>query len=720
MPQLIADNGATVTMLTDDGRTVEVAKDFADPYLPPGAPAPAPDLLPPESIEAAPAPDLLPPGMPQQPQQAPDLLPPGPEQPLAPGEAPGLGVPQLAPPTAPPVPEPAPLAPAPEAAPSVVPQAIPQNATQAAAMGLEGLQTQADATVQGAQAQAAGADQLVQAYDETEQRLAQEQQQREQYAAYRQKEEDFLLNEKKTLIGRYVNHKVDRGRLWKDMSTGDQVLAGVSVALGMIGAAMAKQTENHALNFIVKRIDQDVQLQMADRDKLGASIGMKSDEIADFRTVSTSRLGEYNTRMAAHLARLERDVAKVAAKTQSATVKANADAFIGQLQQKGAEMLQSGVTADRSWNEQVRARRAAAANARAQLVEQQKGRDAEMLTKGFLPDPNAPGGYSPDPNAPKKPLSPAEALKQQELEQNERGSIVTDVRGEPIGRARYGPTDAPKLAKYTADYESLRKTLARLDEVIRTNTSAYGGVGSGRWPSEAKTEAEALRNDIAVRLAKIRDPESVAREGEVALALKDVPELATWTTDRNPEVQYKAIVKTADDAYESQIGARIEYLDPEKSPTRIYEALDKARGSAGKERTKEQNAAALTAPLSTGSQQATPQGKELRAAELTSKKAAVPELLRTKPSIEELSTWGQKIEAERAAGRITTDEALGIMNQTAERVLAEWKTKIQKMPVEQLLKEQQKPDFHRRVTLLSLMDSGSARPEEIYRVVLGE
>src|SRR5688500_8633455 len=103
----------------------------------------------------------------------------------------------------------------------------------------------------------------------------------------------------------------------------------------------------------MKRIDQHVQLQITDRDKLITAIGMKQHEIADFRSVSTSRLGEYNTRMAAHLARLERDVAKVAAKTTSATVKANADAFIGQLQQKGAQLLQEGVTADRAWNEQV-------------------------------------------------------------------------------------------------------------------------------------------------------------------------------------------------------------------------------------------------------------------------------------------------------------------------------------------------------------------------------
>jgi hypothetical protein len=723
--QLLADNGATVTMLTDDGRQVEVAKDFAQPYLQPAAPTPG--LLPPQDAGVAPSPDLLAPTAPAEPaasdllapgmpaeQPSPDILPPAPGPPAQP--SPDLLTPP-APQPVPPVPPPAATAPPP----SVIPEVVPQTATQAAAMGLQGLQTQAEATQRGADAQAAGAGELVTAYDQAEQRLAEEQRLREQMAAYRAKEEAFLLAEKRTMVDRFKNFRVDRGRVFRQMDTGDQVLAGIGLALGAIGAAFTKaDEENPAMAFLMKTLDRDVQLQLSERDQIGAAIGMKSDEIADFRQVSSSRLGEYNTRMAAHLARLEREVAKIAAKTQSATVKANADAFIGQLQQKGAEMLQAGVTADRSFNEQVRARRAAAANARAQLVEQQRGRDAEMLTKGFIPDPGAPGGYKPDPNFAGKPLSPADKLKQQELEQNERGSVVTDARGQPIGRARYGPTDAPKLAKYTADYESLRKTLSRLDEVIRDNTSAYGGVGSGRWPSEAKTEAESLRNDIAVRLAKIRDPESVAREGEVALALNDVPALDTWTTDRNPEVQYAAIVKTADDAYESQIGARIEYLDPSKSPVRIYEALDKARKSAGRERSREENVKALTSPLSTGSQQQTPQGKDLRTAELEAKQAAVPALLRTKPSIEELSTWGQKIEAERAAGRLTADEALKIMTQTAPRVLEEWRTRIQKMSTQELLKAQKDPEFFRRANILALLDSGAARPEEIYRLVVGQ
>jgi hypothetical protein len=138
------------------------------------------------------------------------------------------------------------------------------------------------------------------------------------------------------------------------------------------------------------------------------------------------------------------------------------------------------------------------------------------------------------------------------------------------------------------------------------------------------------------------------------------------------------------------------------------------------ELTPEQNVGRLAAPISTGARQASPAGEALRAKEVEQKKAAIPALLKSKPSIEKLSEWGQQVDALREKGDITPQEALDVMNQTAPRVLSEWRSKIQGMSTEQLLKAQQDPDFHRRVTILSLLDSGAARPEEVYRLVIGQ
>jgi hypothetical protein len=722
VPTLIADNGATVTMLTDDGRQVEVAKEHAQPFLPPSGTAPAPDLLPPQDA-GAPAPDLLAPGMPSE-QPAPDLLPPG-QEPAAPLPAsPDLLAPGA--PAAPPLPEaptpgpaaaPAPAPLAPTAPPSVIPEAIPQNATQAAAMGLQGLQTQAEATQAGAAAQAAGSAELVGAYDQAEQAIGQVQTQKEQFAAYRQKEEAFLLSEKRTMVDRFKNWKVDRGRVYRQMDTGDKVLAGIGLALGAIGAAFTKADEaNPAMDLLLKTLDQDVQLQLAERDQLGSAIGMKSDEIADFRTVSTSRLGEYNTRMAAHLGRLERDVAKIAAKTQSATVKANADAFIGQLQQKGAEMLQQGVTADRAYNEQVRARRAQIANARAQLVEQQRGRDAQMLTKGFLPDPAAPGGYSPDPNRPVDEKQAVDLAKSKaELakltEERAVGGLTTTRVNPETGKEEkvsFQAANTETRNKIATMKSSTDTTVRLLDEMILLREK-HG------WSSDL-----------------VRSPEwraMQANQGAIMLAAKDAYNLGVLSAQdielvskmlgsedpteiRDPIAGWKKSRQNAINGLNDMIRGEDPKADWYEPP--------KLEPLAAKERTKEENVDVLTAPLPPGSELDTPAGKSLRAKELERKNLAVPELLRKKPSVEELSTWGQAIDAERAAGRLSAEEALGVVNQMAERAASEWKARIEKRGTEQLLKEQQDPAFSKRMRILNLFMSGAARPEEIYRLVVGQ
>jgi hypothetical protein len=540
--------------------------------------------------------------------------------------------------------------------------------------------------------------------------------------AARQKEEAELLSQKQAAVDRYANFKVDRRRLFKDMSTGDTILAAVSVGLGQIAAAMQGKTENPALDLIMRKMDQDVQLQMAERDQIGTMVGMKSDQIADFRALSSSRAGEYATRMAGHLARLDRDIAKITARTQSAVVKQNGAIMQAQIRQKGAELLGNAVTADRSFNEQKRARQAAAAAQRQNL-------EADMKIKGFVSDGR--GGWVPDPDRvyTTDPLE-AEQLRyytaradKTEAEAKLAGEHAAagpggipgavgdpNAAGAPIRNAD-GKAWLPPTEKEQQEFRNIIPATAnvrRMADLFVLAREKYGGsselVGSPEWQ-----EISSLVGQIDMEQKDILGLGVITgKDLEILQRVRGGKDPTSFIYDATPGIE--ALAKRLEEKTRGRM--RAQGFTGDWSPARL--APVEAR-----ELTTEQNVGRLTGPLSTGSKQQSPAGEALRSKELEQKRAAVPELLRTKPTIERLAEWGQKVESLRAKGEITSEEAISIMNQTAPRVLAEWRSKIQGMSTAELLKAQNDPQFYQRANILALLDSGSARPEEVYRLVIG-
>lgn len=563
MPQLISDDLLSQTFVTDDGRTVTVAKPFGAPFAPD---QPAPDATaapPPDASQPAPAPAAIQ-----------DQPPPGPEQP-APSQEPVSAPVEAAPPPEAAPPAPPALAPQAEPAslPTIAPAAVPTTSVEAAQLGVRGLQAESDARQREAAVQSEGQTQVAAAYDEANRRVEEQQRARDAYIAQRQAEENKLMTEKRSMIDRFVNHRVDRNRVFHRMDTGDKVISGIGLALGALGAAFTKADDtNQAFDYLMKTLDDDVKDQMAERDKLGTLIGMKSDEIADFRQVSTSRAGEYATRMAAYLERLGRDVAKIAAKTSSQTVKENAKALGAQASQKAAELLGTAVNQDRAANEAKRARQA-------QIAEAQKTRVLAAAEHGFTYD--AKGNLVPMQG---KTLSVEDQYKQtqidknkREAEQAQRGRVVVDTNGKEIGLARYGDEKggASSAADVVKAHGDFRKTLLRLNDIIK----AHGRVrpGFGWWPADEKQEAERLRVDLANQLAKMRDPNSANREGEVQIAMKDLPEMDNWVSSKKSQVVYGTVTKTADDRVDDYLSTHLENYDKKnKSPTLAFQAMDRA------------------------------------------------------------------------------------------------------------------------------------------------
>jgi hypothetical protein len=61
-------------------------------------------------------------------------------------------------------------------------------------------------------------------------------------------------------------NKIDPGRKWSNMGIGNKILAGISIALGGIGAGLTGSNKNYALEIINKAIDDDIEAQKSNRD----------------------------------------------------------------------------------------------------------------------------------------------------------------------------------------------------------------------------------------------------------------------------------------------------------------------------------------------------------------------------------------------------------------------------------------------------------------------
>jgi hypothetical protein len=163
----------------------------------------------------------------------------------------------------------------------------------------------------------------------------------------------------------YVNHKVDQNRAWHSKSTGQKVLAGIGVALaGLGGALVARDTgrpvTNPALDMIMGAIQDDVRLQLAERDKLGAVAGMKRDAVGDLRQRYGDEEAAFQAIVAGNLRRTENQVKGIAAQAKDPKAKLAMENLSADLGLKAAEVEQAATdrelaqkNADRSYRLQA-------------------------------------------------------------------------------------------------------------------------------------------------------------------------------------------------------------------------------------------------------------------------------------------------------------------------------------------------------------------------------
>jgi hypothetical protein len=130
-------------------------------------------------------------------------------------------------------------------------------------------------TLMQAQASAEAAKQQAQVYDQQMQEL-----QKNEVA--RKAQADAVMTDINKIQNDVMTQKIDPTRVWSNMSTGNRVLAGISIFLGGVAGGM-QGTENRALGIIQDAVNKDIDAQKAD---IGKKQNMLSLNMAKYNNIN--------------------------------------------------------------------------------------------------------------------------------------------------------------------------------------------------------------------------------------------------------------------------------------------------------------------------------------------------------------------------------------------------------------------------------------------------
>lgn len=173
--------------------------------------------------------------------------------------------------------------------------------------------------------------------------------------ALQDKTDEYLQNSKKiadTKINRESDHPA---------------LAALGVVLGVMGSAMRKDPNNPALQAYFGALDRKADKQLKDLERRRADLGVQRDALGMQRQQGQDRLAELDTHRLAAIEQGKRQIDEIKQKTTSDVVRANADAAMAALTQRGAEILGTAVGREQQKREAEAARAQAAQQHRESL-----------------------------------------------------------------------------------------------------------------------------------------------------------------------------------------------------------------------------------------------------------------------------------------------------------------------------------------------------------------
>ncbi len=210
---------------------------------------------------------------------------------------------------------------------TAVPSNIQSELDRTEKLNQDLLRTKADLMV--ADAQAAAASKKVEAA-ESEAFLKRQQEKQEAVAAKSaeyQKQIDMKIAD-------LQSQSIDSGRLWAESSTGNKILAGVSLALGALGAGLMKDGRNRAAEVIDKAIDRDIEVQKSNIAKKQQDVSSARGAYSEFLSATGSeRIAELATRNLA-IENVQKQLAAAQASNLPEVAKNNVQLLAADMQQK--------------------------------------------------------------------------------------------------------------------------------------------------------------------------------------------------------------------------------------------------------------------------------------------------------------------------------------------------------------------------------------------------
>lgn len=195
-----------------------------------------------------------------------------------------------------------------------------------------------------AAAQMAIANAFVKRNDEIDQQL----QQRATEATRMNAAIDQRMAEYDTAVNKYADSKTDR-------TVDHPIMAAISAVLGMVGGVINKDGTNPTLDLLQKQIERKVNLQLAERDKLGQVASMKRGDIDMLRQRASDRTAQLNLVMAGETEKAARQIEAIGARSNSEIVRQRAAVNAAQLRQKSAAMRGDAVMAQQAKDDRDRA-----------------------------------------------------------------------------------------------------------------------------------------------------------------------------------------------------------------------------------------------------------------------------------------------------------------------------------------------------------------------------
>lgn len=137
----------------------------------------------------------------------------------------------------------------------------------------------------------------------------------------------------------WSTYKIDQGRRWRNTGTGAKIGAAISVAMSALGDALMKKAgPNLALDMITKSIEDDVNLQVQERQHLGEVAAKSRSSLDDYRR----NFGDWQQARAGKLAeeykRTADEIERIAAGQKSDLARSRSVGIVGALRERAGAL----------------------------------------------------------------------------------------------------------------------------------------------------------------------------------------------------------------------------------------------------------------------------------------------------------------------------------------------------------------------------------------------